>query len=507
MSEIQSATTKPEFSKIRAALWPIHNDELKKFLPMGFMMFFILFNYTMMRDTKDALLASAPNSSTEIFNFIKFFVVMPAAVIFVIIYAKLSNSLTRAQLFNRLVLTFITFFGLFGFFVYPNIEMLHPATESIKMLQEATPALFYPIAMYGNWSFVCFYTISELWGSVMISLLFWQFANEITRTNEAKRFYAMFGLIANCALILSGYAVKYFSEISKNLPDGIDPWEVTLKYLMGFIVIAGLIVVYINNWMEKNVLTDSKYYDEAQPKKKKVSKPKLSIGESVKYLVSSPYIGFIAVLVLSYGMSINLIEAVWKKQVKINFNGNANEINAFMGMFSMITGSATIVLIMFTKGIVRRYGWFTGAIITPFMIAITGGLFFFFIFSRESLGPLMDSNFNISIITAAVYIGMIQNILSKGTKYSLFDPTKEMAYIPLDPELKIKGKAAVDVIGGRLGKAGGSLVTITLLTVFATSDIMTLLLPLVAFIALVIIAWMWGVKRLNTLYTTLLAKK
>merc|ERR1712072_1213213 len=188
---------------------------------------------------------------------------MPLAVLFVVIYAKLANIFSRYMLFNIMITAFITFFGIFAYIIYPNVATIHPDPISIANLQAEYPRWHYPISIYGNWTFTIFYALSELWGSAMISLLFWQFANEITRTHEAKRFYALFGLLANIALIFSVQTVKYLSDIRDSLPPDVDPWETSIKYMMSAVVVAGVLVMYINYWMEKNVLSDPKYYDAA----------------------------------------------------------------------------------------------------------------------------------------------------------------------------------------------------------------------------------------------------
>ena len=41
---------------------------------------------------------------------------------------------------------------------------------------------------------------------------------QITTVDEAKQFYPLFGLGANVALIFSGRAVKYFSQVPQELP-------------------------------------------------------------------------------------------------------------------------------------------------------------------------------------------------------------------------------------------------------------------------------------------------
>ena len=55
------------FGKIREFFWPIHNYEPKKFLPIGLMMLLILFNYTILRSSKDALVISAGGASVILF--------------------------------------------------------------------------------------------------------------------------------------------------------------------------------------------------------------------------------------------------------------------------------------------------------------------------------------------------------------------------------------------------------------------------------------------------------
>ncbi|MBM3192523.1 MAG: AAA family ATPase, partial [Chlamydiae bacterium] len=115
-----------EFGKLRSFFWPIYSYELKKLIPMLLLFFFILFNYTVLRDTKDTLIVTAPNSGAEAIPFLKVYGVLPGAIIFMFIYSKLSNLLSKPALFYSTVAPFILFFALFSTCIYPFRESLHP---------------------------------------------------------------------------------------------------------------------------------------------------------------------------------------------------------------------------------------------------------------------------------------------------------------------------------------------------------------------------------------------
>lgn len=61
----------------------------------------------------------------------------------------------------------------------------------------------------------------------------WPRRFKITTTKEAKKYYPLFGLGANVALIFSGQYVRLVSAFRASLPAHVDKWGVSLKLLMG----------------------------------------------------------------------------------------------------------------------------------------------------------------------------------------------------------------------------------------------------------------------------------
>jgi len=481
----------------------VSTTTLKKVVPLGFMFFCILFNYTILRDTKDVLVVTAPGSGAEIIPFLKTWVNLPMAIGFMFLYAQLANVLSTQALFYTIIGPFIAFFGAFAFVLYPLRDVLHPTEFCDWVLSVIGDRFSAPVAILRNWTFCLFYVMAELWGSVVVSVLFWGFANQITTVDEAKQFYPLFGLGANVALIFSGQAVRYFSQLRANLPASEDGWLLSLKGMMSMVVVGGLLVAG-TYWLINNVILPSlpaKGGDSAASKKKK-KKVSMPMGESLKYLAESRYVRDLATLVVAYGISINLVEVTWKSKIKAQYP-NPNDYSVFMGNFSTCTGIVTFIMMIVGRWIFKRFGWGAAAAITPSVILVTGIIFFALVLSGSTFAAPLAA-MGMTPLLAAVYVGAAQNIFSKASKYSLFDPCKEMAYIPLDEETKVKGKAAIDVVCNPLGKSGGALIQQFMILGFGSLAAST---PYLGVILLVIVlAWLNSANSLNEQFVKLAAE-
>jgi len=337
---------------------------------------------------------------------------------------------------------------------------------------------------------------------VVLSLLFWGFANQVTKVAEAKKYYPLFGLFANIALICSGTFVKYVSKLRGSLPPGVDPWGYSLKLLMGGLTVSGAILLSCFIFLQKKVVTDPECVDPNEVKKSK-TKTKMTLGESVNFLRKSAYIRNLAMLVIGYGMSINLVEVTWKSKLKQQFP-DPNAYSVFMGNFSTATGATTIVMMLVGRQILQKFGWGAAALVTPSMMLGTGIVFFSLILQPGAWAPL-TAIFGMTPLMLAVIVGAAQNVFTKSAKYGMFDPCKEMAYIPLDQEQKTKGKAAIDVVGNPLGKSGGAFIQQFLIvscgSLAASAPFLAVLL------GLIVVSWIQAARSLAVQFNEVAAQQ
>ena len=460
-----SASTSPApssfLTRARQTVFPIYGNEVTKFLLIGSIKFFIILALTLTRDTKDTLVVT--QCGAEAIAFLKIYGVLPAATMFIAFYSKLSDRLGKKTLFYTTCIPFFVFFQAFDWFLYPNADKLQPSLDMVQTWFGSTSTsggMAVLCKIIANWTSAVFYILAEIYSSVSVGLLFWQFANDVVPMNQAKRFYPLFAQMSGLAPVLAGqYVVRYASRAKD--------FQESLTRLTAAVTISGCAIClfyYLSTShvertrtadADQNSGTTAANGDASQPVKKK-KKAKMSMLESAKVLGQSQYLRLIATLVLGYGLSINFTEIMWKSLVKKQYP-NPLDYQRFMGNFSSAVGLSTCIVIFFGVHVIRLLGWRIGAIATPAVMAILAAPFFGCIL----LG--LDSPTRLSV---AVLFGTIQSLLSKTFKYALFDPTTQMSYIPLDEESKVKGKAAIDVLGSRIGKSGGSLIQQGLVVVF-----------------------------------------
>jgi AAA family ATP:ADP antiporter len=289
--------------------------------------------------------------------------------------------------------------------------------------------------------------------------------------SQAKRFYPLLAVLGNLAPIASGKVMSYI--ISKQKSNDDVGFGSTLKSL-AFIKICSCVliialynVVYAETKKVKKMETAEALINRVKQVQKGelqitqiqfktgkkniekkadnsiVNKTKPTLRESLIELSKSKELQSMAMMVLSYNVCIELTEVLWKGILRKSFPNNSDYMN-YMASFSQKVGIIALVMQLSASFIISRLGWVWASRLTPLSMIFLAVPFF--------ISVSMATKYNSIPISLALAIGTWQNVVNKVTKYSIFDPLKEMAYIPLGEEAKIKGKAAIDVMGARFGR-------------------------------------------------------
>ncbi|MCP3660796.1 MAG: hypothetical protein GY830_11040 [Bacteroidetes bacterium] len=476
--------SKPFWNFLKNTFFPIKKTETSKILAICFLKTFISSIYAILYNIKDALIISAKGSGAEAIPVLKGFLVLPISILFVYIYSSMNNYFKKTTIFYSIMFFFAISFLLYSFIFRPNESYLIPIKSTKTILSFIGSKNSHWVAVYRNWIHSFFYLVAELWTQACIFILFWEFVNRICTIEEAKKSYNLFIASGSLSYALSSFLLYYFIKLKYiSLNSKIQILMIVAAIQIGLIM---LVYYFLNK--------------KGSIKKSVDEKTKLSFLEGIKFIVKSKYLISIAITVISVGLTINLVEITWKANLKLLYP-EKTDLMAFMSKVSGIQNLCSLFVVLLISGnTLKRFSWKFNARVTPIIIMITGVIFFL---ASKYKNILSDFSFvlGISTLKLVVILGAFQVISSKICKYCFYDITKEIAYIPLDNEAKIKGKAAIDAVGSRLGKSGSSYIHVLVLWLASTSSVLNVTIFLIPILILICFFWLVSIefisKKLN----------
>lgn len=488
MSIEHGSTNRQRMSKLRSAVFPVHNVELSKFAPLCLLIFLTTFVHHLLRVFKEPFLVTATGSGPEVLSFVKLYLVLPGTIGATMFYVRMRRTLTIESCYQYALWFFVLFFFAFNYLLLPYMPWLHPSADVVLGYKQSYPVFYWFFTMWENWGYCLYYVGAELWGIFMLSVLFWQLANDSICLEKAGRFYPLFITISNVSLLMINPLVAYLSTGDMHAMAAVN------VIILGVLVLM-LVVFYI--WQYR--CADG--IDDESTQQSQTAPPPIrqgaSFSQGIKIMADSKYIRYISFMVMFYAMTITVMEATWKSYV-VRLYPSTNEYMTFIATYSTYTGIVTIVVNYFGKNLIRTLGWTVGAIITPLIFGFCALLFYLLIFADSYFAGVWFAQE--MLLSWTVSVGAATVMLSRSAKYSFFDPTKEMAFIPLDKQTRMYGKAVADGMGNRLGKSLAGLLVSTMLMMMG-GNVYQWSLPLGVVVVLLSVLWFRYSLRLGRLYS------
>lgn len=426
-------------------IFPIKRAEWTLFSLMFLIVSLININFSILRSMRNALVVADSGGSAALIPYFELFGTFPASILLTWVLSRMMRVFSFRFTFSITLFVFLAFFIAFAFWIYPHKEQIHTLLE-IK--------LGFKI-LFTHWPDLVFYIMAELWKVALLSVLFWGFLNQNLSLSEAKRFYPPLLLGASVGTILSGpITVFCSSQLSWNLfPLSDHRWQHSLILLTFSLVLCGL----FTHFSFRGLFKQFQLRGPAAQKPETYSKP-LSLSSSLRYLIGSPYLRSLLLIVVAEYICYTLGELIFLETLKTKYSTPADYC-LFMGNLSFWMGILIAVSALFlTPFLLHRYKWSQTFLMVPILMVVATFAFFSVVCITKY------GNFA-SAIPIAIALGSLHFCIGRAAKYTLFDTAKELAFIPLNREGQVKGKLIIDGIGSRLGRGTSSLLSILLFSI------------------------------------------
>ena len=276
------------------------------------------------------------------------------------------------------------------------------------------------------WVSVAFYLVGMIFGLLLISQ-FWTVANLVYDPRQAKR---LFGFIGGGAP-LGGVAGSAFAAAGATR---IGSLNLLLPSAVLLLLSAALTAWIISR---ERVETGAAAADAARGDKG------VSAGEAFKLLQRSSHLKIIALVISFASIGAAIIEQQLNMAAQAAHGAEATDaITSFLAQVGLWMSAIGFVIQVWLTSRIHRYL----------------GIGFALMILPVSLG----TSAVIMLVNAALWAPALARVLDQSLRYTVDKTTREILFLPLPGEIKLKAKSFVDVTVDRAAKAVGALLLIVL---------------------------------------------
>ncbi|MDE3046640.1 MAG: hypothetical protein KGJ02_08395 [Verrucomicrobiota bacterium] len=411
-----------------------------------FLMFGILCllnaNYAILRSARNALTVTDLGGGAGSIPWYELCGTMPGAVLMTLGLTWLLNRMSILRVFFIVLAAFVGFFLVFAIGIYPYLPAWKGVLQACAWMPKGMATLLPQIAS------LLFFTMAELWKVALLTVLFWGFVNQYISFERAKSFYAPLMLGGSLGTVLAGPLISLCT--SDFFSGGL--WSQSLLLIVLVITFISVLTAWLFSLLAKHFAAPvPSAAPQEEPKREK-----LSVWESLLICLRSPFLMLLAWVTIADYIAYALGEVIFFDVLKQQFPDPRDYCN-FMGQLSLWNGILTAFSAFFiTPYLLKRCRWIVASLVTPVCILVTEGAFFIALWH-----PTLSTQ-----VGLLVALGSLFFCLARAAKYTLFDTSKEISFLLLEPLEKMQGKLVIDGMCSRLGRGGGSLVSLTLIQLF-----------------------------------------
>jgi len=468
-----------EMHWIRRMLFPVYGFELAKFLPLTYLFFLGIFVNATFKNIKESMLTEdlkeLESLGMVMTNWVKLVLVLGAAFAVSALLLSLSNKFKLPNLAIGITAVFAIYFTINGFLLFTFRETLTNKASSIAWLKKTFSKgtigdrfgqAF--VAMFIFWPGSLNYVVSELWSAVGMGFVIWGSVNAIHSGHSATRYYSILPALGQIGQAL---AARTIDQIYAGTTDKFWSLEVSVYWIHACILVILACFGGCIWFIDRIIMNLDKYKMPEQKKKsdgKKAEKP--GTCSSLAFVFRNPHSLTILGIIFCQAAFEVMEQLSYKDAAKISFrNDNAQytQLRAREQFFVAIF--ALIFMLFIGSNMLRNFGWRITAFVTPTFVAVIGMIFYITLISGgtyshglyfDTLEKTKFGLFKLPKLDTVVMLGFWMNVLMPALKYSLFDATREIAYLSLTKEQRLRVKAVADIIGQRGGKSFAALLNV-----------------------------------------------